>query len=84
MTRADKRIVKIGANRSRKDDERIAGQIRKIDAPPVQTLAFGQHDKHVYAKPALAAFYQKLDPCNCFNPGIGQTSRFAKYREAAD
>ncbi len=34
-----------------------------------------------HAKPALAAFYQQLDPCNCFNPGIGQTSKFAKYRE---
>jgi D-lactate dehydrogenase (quinone) len=39
---------------------------------------------HLYrAKPALAAFYQKLDPCNCFNPGIGQTSKFANYRETA-
>jgi D-lactate dehydrogenase len=39
---------------------------------------------HLYrAKPELAAFYQKLDPCNCFNPGIGQTSKFAKYRESA-
>jgi D-lactate dehydrogenase len=38
---------------------------------------------HLYhAKPQLAAFYQRLDPCNCFNPGIGQTSKFAKYREA--
>ncbi|WP_206995805.1 D-lactate dehydrogenase [Trinickia mobilis] len=38
---------------------------------------------HLYhAKPRLAAFYQRLDPCNCFNPGIGQTSKFAKYREA--
>ena len=38
---------------------------------------------HLYhAKPQLAAFYQQLDPCNCFNPGIGQTSKFAKYREA--
>jgi len=36
-----------------------------------------------YAKPALAAFYQQLDPCNCFNPGIGHTSKFAKYREVA-
>jgi D-lactate dehydrogenase len=37
---------------------------------------------HLYhAKPALAAFYQQLDPCNCFNPGIGQTSKFANYRE---
>lgn len=39
---------------------------------------------HLYhAKPQLAAFYKQLDPCNCFNPGIGQTSKFAKYREAA-
>jgi len=37
---------------------------------------------HLYeAKPELAAFYQKLDPCNCFNPGIGKTSKFAAYRE---
>ncbi|CAE6857866.1 Quinone-dependent D-lactate dehydrogenase [Paraburkholderia nemoris] len=39
---------------------------------------------HLYhAKPQLAAFYRQLDPCNCFNPGIGQASKFAKYREAA-
>ncbi|SAK64433.1 D-lactate dehydrogenase [Caballeronia ptereochthonis] len=37
---------------------------------------------HLYeAKPQLAAFYRKLDPCNCFNPGTGKTSRFAAYRE---
>lgn len=29
---------------------------------------------HIYpAKPALAAHYQALDPCNRFNPGIGET-----------
>ncbi|WP_025734013.1 D-lactate dehydrogenase [Carnimonas nigrificans] len=34
---------------------------------------------HLYhAKPALAEHYQQLDPCNCFNPGIGQTSKL-KY-----
>lgn len=39
---------------------------------------------HLYhAKPQLAGFYQQLDPCNCFNPGIGQMSKFASYREAA-
>ncbi|MGA7782104.1 MAG: D-lactate dehydrogenase [Paraburkholderia sp.] len=39
---------------------------------------------HLYrAKPQLAAFYQQIDPCNCLNPGIGQTSKFAKYREPA-
>ncbi|WP_206244615.1 D-lactate dehydrogenase [Novosphingobium terrae] len=31
---------------------------------------------HLYpAKPALQEHYRALDPCNCFNPGIGQTSR---------
>ena len=35
------------------------------------------------AEPQLAAFYRQLDPCNCFNPGIGQTSKFANYREVA-
>ncbi len=31
---------------------------------------------HLYdAKPELAAFYEKLDPTNSFNPGIGKTSK---------
>jgi len=31
---------------------------------------------HLYkAKPQLKAFYQKLDPTNTFNPGIGKTTR---------
>ncbi len=31
---------------------------------------------HLYeAKPALAAFYECLDPTNSFNPGIGKTSK---------
>src|SRR5690606_16918526 len=37
---------------------------------------------HLYqAKPALQAFYKKLDPCNCFNPGIGFMSKYVNYRE---
>ncbi|MFC0337776.1 D-lactate dehydrogenase [Kushneria avicenniae] len=37
---------------------------------------------HLYhAKPALRAFYQQLDPCNCFNPGIGQTSKQRHWGE---
>ncbi len=33
---------------------------------------------HLYpAKPALRAHYAALDPCNMFNPGIGETSRDA-------
>ncbi|WP_347558833.1 D-lactate dehydrogenase [Robbsia sp. KACC 23696] len=35
---------------------------------------------HLYqAKPALADFYRKLDPCNCFNPGIGGTPKFSHW-----
>lgn len=37
---------------------------------------------HLYkAKPQLAAHYRALDPCNCFNPGIGQTSKLACWGE---
>ncbi|MGJ8526150.1 Quinone-dependent D-lactate dehydrogenase [Halomonadaceae bacterium LMG 33818] len=38
---------------------------------------------HLYhAKPDLANFYEKLDPCNCFNPGIGQTSKLKYWGKA--
>jgi len=30
----------------------------------------------------LAGLYQKLDPHNCFNPGVGKTSKFAAYRKS--
>ncbi|SHN21086.1 D-lactate dehydrogenase [Pseudomonas asturiensis] len=31
---------------------------------------------HLYpAKPALKKFYQELDPCNMFNPGVGKLSK---------
>lgn len=37
---------------------------------------------HLYkAKPALADFYRGLDPCNTFNPGIGQTSKCRHWGE---
>ena len=32
------------------------------------------------AKPALREFYRSLDPCNCFNPGIGATPTEARWR----
>ncbi len=40
-----------------------------------------EHDVgHLYnAKPALAAHYKVLDPCNCFNPGIGRTSKLKHW-----
>jgi len=35
---------------------------------------------HLYtAKPALAAFYEDLDPTNSFNPGIGKTSKQKRH-----
>ncbi len=37
---------------------------------------------HLYrAKPALEAHYRQLDPCNAFNPGIGQTNRREGWAE---
>lgn len=42
---------------------------------------------HLYhAKPALAQFYQQLDPCNCFNAGVGKMSKLKHYgqRDSAD
>lgn len=37
---------------------------------------------HLYeAKPTLKQFYQKLDPTNSFNPGIGQTSKKKYWQE---
>lgn len=39
---------------------------------------------HLYqAKPALVAHYKAIDPCNCFNPGIGHTSKLACWGDAA-
>lgn len=35
---------------------------------------------HLYeAKPALAAFYRSLDPCNQLNPGIGRTTKGRRW-----
>jgi hypothetical protein len=37
---------------------------------------------HLYvAKPSLVNHYRNLDPCNCFNPGIGRTSKFLRWGE---
>ena len=37
---------------------------------------------HLYlAKPALAAFYRRLDPCNAFNPGVGKQTKRAGWAE---
>jgi D-lactate dehydrogenase len=39
---------------------------------------------HLYpAKADLKAFYQKLDPCNAFNPGVGKTSKCRHWQGEA-
>jgi D-lactate dehydrogenase (quinone) len=39
---------------------------------------------HLYeAKPALVNHYRGLDPCNCFNPGIGRTTKLMRWRGSA-
>jgi D-lactate dehydrogenase len=36
---------------------------------------------HLYeAKPALLDHYKSLDPCNCFNPGIGRTAKNVRWK----
>jgi D-lactate dehydrogenase len=38
---------------------------------------------HLYeAKPELVSHYRNLDPCNCFNPGIGRVSKYARWHES--
>jgi D-lactate dehydrogenase len=38
---------------------------------------------HLYvAKPSLMNHYTSLDPCNCFNPGIGKTSKLLHWKNA--
>ena len=38
---------------------------------------------HLYeAKPAVVEHYRSLDPCNCFNAGVGRTSKYAHWGQA--
>ncbi|WP_268915663.1 D-lactate dehydrogenase [Aureimonas psammosilenae] len=38
---------------------------------------------HLYeAGEVLAGHYRELDPCNCFNPGIGKTSKLLRWRRS--
>jgi D-lactate dehydrogenase (quinone) len=52
---------------------------RLLDARGAQYPA--EHNVgHLYvAKPALVKHYKNLDPYNCFNPGIGQTSKSVRW-----
>jgi D-lactate dehydrogenase (quinone) len=38
---------------------------------------------HLYdAKPELVSHYRSLDPCNCFNPGIGRVTKYAHWQQS--
>ena len=53
---------------------------RLLDARGAQYPA--EHNVgHLYeAKATLVAHYRSLDPCNCFNPGIGQTTKSVRWQ----
>jgi D-lactate dehydrogenase (quinone) len=55
---------------------------QRLDARGAQYPA--EHNVgHLYdAKPALVSHYKGLDPCNCFNPGIGRVSKYANWRQS--
>jgi D-lactate dehydrogenase len=57
--------------------------LRLLDARGAQYPA--EHNVgHLYeAKPALINHYKDLDPCNCFNPGIGRTSKLFRWQPPA-
>lgn len=70
-------IVKKGA-----DSKKLKHQMLEIlDAKGAEYPA--EHNVgHLYlAKPHLKAFYQRADPTNSFNPGIGKTSKLKGWRE---
>ncbi|MEM5380642.1 hypothetical protein V4C52_36255 [Paraburkholderia azotifigens] len=51
---------------------------------PVLNWSLANVTRRLFAEllATLAGLYQKLDPCNCFNPGIGNASKFAAYRKS--
>jgi D-lactate dehydrogenase len=57
--------------------------LRRIDARGAEYPA--EHNVgHLYrAKPELVGFYRQLDPCNQFNPGIGQTPKSVHWGRAS-
>jgi D-lactate dehydrogenase (quinone) len=54
---------------------------RLLDARGAQFPAEHNFGHLYHAKPALINHYQNLDPCNCFNPGIGRTSKRVRWQD---
>ncbi len=54
---------------------------RLLDARGAQFPAEHNFGHLYYAKSALINHYKNLDPWNCFNPGIGRTSKRTRWRD---
>ncbi len=54
---------------------------RLLDARGAQFPAEHNFGHLYYAKSELIDHYKNLDPCNCFNPGIGRTSKRARWHD---
>jgi D-lactate dehydrogenase len=54
---------------------------RLLDARGAQFPAEHNFGHLYYAKSELINHYKNLDPCNCFNPGIGRTSKRAQWQD---
>ncbi|BBU30213.1 D-lactate dehydrogenase [Burkholderia sp. THE68] len=68
----------------RKGDDCIALEHQLLELQDMRGAQFpAEHNVgHLYeAKASLRAFYKQLDPCNCFNSGIGKTSKKWMYRD---
>ena len=52
---------------------------RLLDARGAQFPAEHNFGHLYYAKSELINHYKNLDPCNCFNPGIGRTSKRTRW-----
>jgi D-lactate dehydrogenase len=54
---------------------------RLLDARGAQFPAEHNFGHLYHAKPALINHYKNLDPCNCFNPGIGRASKRSRWHD---
>jgi D-lactate dehydrogenase (quinone) len=54
---------------------------RLLDARGAQFPAEHNFGHLYYAKSELINHYKNLDPCNCFNPGIGHTSKRTRWHD---
>jgi D-lactate dehydrogenase len=54
---------------------------RLLDARGAQFPAEHNFGHLYFAKPELIDHYKNLDPCNCFNPGVGRTSKRARWQK---